>query len=227
MTVIITGTSSGLGRSLVHSFNKKGYETIGISRSKTPETDYICDFRSDEEITKTFKQVLLDIDKIDYLVLNAGILGEIKKATKIDNADLLNVFQVNLFSNKKILDLVLNSSVELKRVIFISSGASIKAYDGWLSYCLTKGALNNLASCYAMENSGTHFLSLAPGVIQTKMQDVIVKNSEQKFSSILKFKNLYGKNPTPDIVANKIVDNLSTLSAIESGAYFDLRDIND
>ena len=46
-------------------------------------------------------------------------------------------------------------------------------------------------------------------------------------SSILKFKNLYGKNPTPDIVANKIVDNLSTLSTIESGTYFDLRDVND
>ena len=112
MTVIITGTSSGLGRSLVHSFSKKGYETIGISRSKTPETDYVCDFRSDDEIIKTFKQVLLGIDKIDYLVLNAGTLGEIKKAAKIDNADLLNVFQVNLFSSKKILDLVMNSSVD-------------------------------------------------------------------------------------------------------------------
>ena len=227
MKAVITGTSSGLGKSLVTAFKRVGYETIGISRSKSPETDYLCNFQSNEQIKQTFEKLLSDTKSIDYLILNAGILGTIEKASKINNLELAETFQVNLFSNKLMLDLIINSNTELKNVILISSGASLKAYDGWLSYCLTKSCINQLSRCYALENPSTKFLSLAPGIIQTKMQDQIIKNSELLFSSISKFKSLYNKNPTPDFIANKIVNNLHALRQLESGDYFDLRSIDD
>jgi len=229
MKVIITGTSSGLGKSLVNQFLELGHETIGISRSKSKETNYICDFNSDENIKNTFNQIVVDnFDKpIDYLFLNAGILGDIEKATKIKNKNLQEALQVNLFANKLIIDIFLNSEIEVKNIIAISSGASIKAYDGWLSYCLSKAALNQLIRCYAIENTNINFLSLAPGIIQTKMQDQIVKNPTAKFSSIKKFKDLYGKNPSSKEIADKIIKNLDMLADQKSGSFFDLRDIND
>jgi NAD(P)-dependent dehydrogenase (short-subunit alcohol dehydrogenase family) len=227
MVVLVTGTSSGLGCSLVKQFKKLGHKTIGVSKSKSPETDHVCNLLFENDINKTFKNIIANNDRIDYLILNAGILGKIKKAKYITNTELNNVFKVNLFSNKLILDLVLNSQIQIKNVIFISSGASLKAYDGWLSYCLTKASLNQLSKCYAIENKEIKFISLAPGIIQTKMQDEIIANSEDSFTSISKFKDLYGKNPSPDFIANKIVNNLEIINNIKSGEYFDLRTIDD
>jgi NAD(P)-dependent dehydrogenase (short-subunit alcohol dehydrogenase family) len=227
MRAVITGTSSGLGQSLVKKLRESGYETIGISKSPSPETDYICNLQLSDNIRGVFNDLIPRINTVDYLILNAGVLGKIDKANEINEKDLFNVFQVNLFSNKLILDLLINSPVDIKNVILISSGASLKAYDGWISYCLTKSALNQLARCYALENDNIKFISLAPGIIQTKMQDEIIINSEDRFTSISKFKGLYGKNPTPDFIANKIIKNLENFRNLESGQYFDLREIND
>ena len=227
MRVLITGSSSGLGKHLVRNFLDIGCNTIGISRSKSEETDYVCNFKSSESIRETLNVALRDVDKIDYLFLNAGTLGTIEKAAKVCNEELATVFQVNLFANKLILDTIINSPIRLNKVILISSGASLKAYDGWLSYCLTKAALNQLARCYAIENSDIKFISLAPGIIQTKMQDQIIKSSSEVFSSISKFKDLYGKNPTPNAIAKKIIKNLDNLDSLDSGSYFDLRSIDD
>lgn len=227
MRAIITGSSSGLGKSLVKRFKKSGYKTIGISKSESPETDYICNLLFEKDIEKVLEDISSNIDSIDYLILNAGVLGKIEKAIKVSNDQLLSTFKINLFSNKTILDFIIKSHIHVKNVIFISSGASLKAYDGWLSYCLTKASLNQLSKCYALENKDIKFLSLAPGIIQTKMQDEIISNSEDEFSSISKFKSLYGKNPTPDFIADKIIKNLEEISKIKSGDYFDLRQIND
>jgi benzil reductase ((S)-benzoin forming) len=227
MRVLVTGSSSGLGKCLVRNFLDIGCDTIGISRTKSEETDYICNFESNENIKTTLSKALMGLDKIDYLFLNAGTLGNIAKAASIDNDDLMNVFQINLFANKVILDTIINSHVSVNNVILISSGASLKAYDGWLSYCLTKASLNQLGRCYAIENSDIRFISLAPGIIQTKMQDQIIESSSELFSSISKFKELYGKNPTPDAIAKKIIENLDRLEALDSGSYFDLRSIDD
>jgi NAD(P)-dependent dehydrogenase (short-subunit alcohol dehydrogenase family) len=229
MKVIITGTSSGLGKSLAKKFSELGHETIGISRSNSKETNYICDFSSDENIKNTFIELASNNlgQSIDYLFLNAGILGDIEKAAKIKNKNLQESLQINLFANKLIIDTFLNFEIEVKNIIAISSGASIKAYDGWLSYCLSKAALNQLIRCYAIENTNINFLSLAPGIIQTKMQDQIIKNPSEKFSSIKKFKDLYGKNPSSKEIANKIIKNLDVLTNQKSGSFFDLRDIND
>jgi|ETNvirenome_6_85_1030632.scaffolds.fasta_scaffold02854_3 benzil reductase ((S)-benzoin forming) len=229
MKVIITGTSSGLGKALANQFVELGHETIGISRSNSKETKYVCDLSEDRNIKNTLSKITTEYanKSIEYLFLNAGVLGDIKKASKVENKELQEALQVNLFANKLIIDTFLNSKVKVKNIIMISSGASIKAYDGWLSYCLSKAALNQLARCYAIENTDINFLSLAPGIIQTKMQDKIIEYSTEKFSSIKKFKDLYGKNPSPEEIANKVIRSLGTLNKQKSGSFFDLRSIDD
>jgi len=227
MKIVITGSSAGLGKSLYQKFKSNGHDVVGISRSESSTTDLLCDLSRLEEVNFTFNSVSKENDVIDYLFLNAGVLGKINKANEINQSDLIDALQINVLSNKAILDTLINHKVTIKNVIAISSGASNKAYDGWLMYCLSKSALNQLISCYAIENKDIHFLSLAPGIMQTKMQDLIVKYDSNKFSSIEKFKSLYGYNDTPDKIAHKIFMNLERFSSIESGRFFDLRDIRD
>ena len=86
-------------------------------------------------------------------------------------------------------------------------------------------ALKQLISCYALENKNIHFLSLAPGVIKTKMQDYLLEQDATKFSSLKKFHEIYNSIPGPDTTASKMFDNLEFLNNLESGTFFDLREI--
>ena len=70
-------------------------------------------------------------------------------------------------------------------VIGISSGAAQKAYDGWLSYCITKAAFKQMISCYALENTQTHFASVSPGPVKTKMQETLRGVDYNKFESLI------------------------------------------
>ena len=154
------------------------------------------------------------------------MLGKLDKQCNLSTKDYNEIFNVNVFSNKVLLDVVMKKC-DVKNVIGISSGAALKTYFGWSLYCSSKAAFRQLISSYADEFSETRFLSLAPGIIKTKMQDIIYSYDENKIPSIKKFKNLYEKMDTPEIIASKIVECLDKLKQVSSGEYFDLRNIAD
>jgi benzil reductase ((S)-benzoin forming) len=222
--ILITGTSSGLGLELAKQLSVK-YNVFGISRSRTELNIYqaICDLSKIENIESTLDRLLFDAN-IDTVIFNASALGELKIAQKINYSELKYLFDLNFFSIKIILDYLLKNQ-KLKRVITISSGASIKPYYGWFSYCTTKAALNHLISCYAIENKDIKFISLAPGHIKSKMQDYISTIDSREIPSVKKFQETYDNMPSPKNVAAKILFKMDDILSFESGSFVDLRDL--
>jgi benzil reductase ((S)-benzoin forming) len=103
-----------------------------------------------------------------------------------------------------------------KTIVNISSGAGRNPYDGWATYCSTKAGLDMFSMSVAKElnlngNSATRIFSIAPGVIDTQMQEEIRNTEEAKFSSVQRFKNLHEDNQllSAEFVAKKIVHFLS------------------
>ena len=226
MNILITGTSSGLGYELAKQFSLEGHNVYGMSRKKSDLQikQAQVDFINPQSIVVSMDN-LIDVDKIDLVILNAGQLGEINKTNNIKINQFNDIFNVNVLSNKVIIDWLLNHNINIKNIIGISTGASLKAYYGWSLYCASKAAFKQLLSTYAYEEPNIHFLSLAPGIIKTKMQEYIYKIDSSKIPSVKKFKDMFNTMYTADIVANKIINNLSYFSELESGDYFDLRNI--
>ena len=56
------------------------------------------------------------------------------------------------------------------RIILVSSGAAVSAYQGWGCYGATKAVLNHLALTLAVEEPDVTTISLRPGVVDTEMQ---------------------------------------------------------
>ncbi len=80
-TVLITGTSSGIGKATVLEFAKMGWNVIATQRNPEKEIDfnkfpnvkmYPLDVTNLESIKQTFSQVEKDYEKIDVVVNNAG-----------------------------------------------------------------------------------------------------------------------------------------------------------
>lgn len=70
------------------------------------------------------------------------------------------------------------------RIVLVSSGASITAYQGWGCYGATKAVLNHLALTLSVEEPDITTLSIRPGVVDTEMQrdirEVHAENMSEK-----------------------------------------------
>ena len=109
-SVIVTGGTRGLGKSLVDHFLKKGFNVSTCSISKEScsalkaanihhqDRLYIqqCDISNNSEVQKFVTNVINLFGKIDVLVNNAGIHVPIEKFYNNDPVDWMNTVNVNL-----------------------------------------------------------------------------------------------------------------------------------
>ena len=225
--ILITGGSSGLGKSLAIFLANNKNQIYCLGRSK-------INYKNIKSVKSNFKNLvdvkkklskLLSTKKLDYVFLNAGILGEIDKIEKIKSIKALEIFKINVLANKEILDFIIKKKIKTKLIIAISSGAALAPKIGWYLYCSSKSAFKFLIESYALENTKIKFINVSPGLIKTKMQSQICKIDEKKISSVKKFKilNQTNKVPSSDKVAKNILANISKFLKKSSGSYVDIR----
>ena len=227
MNILITGHSAGLGKALMRVLKLNGHSVYGISRSASGEVENecICNFSDLGIARKIIPQYLAAIPNLDYVILNAGMLGDITHCRKLSVEQIDYVMRVNVYSNKITIDALLQREAHCKTIIGISSGAALAPKFGWLQYCLTKGAFKMLIETYACEESSIKFLSVAPGIIKTRMQEKILKVDANEIPSVKKFHDMYPNMDTAEVIAKHVFEFLFTCENYESGDFVDLRNI--
>mgnify|MGYP006182865517 FL=1 len=75
----------------------------------------------------------------------------------------------------------------------IGSGASNSAIEGWNTYCSSKAGLAMLSKCVGEEHKDVVSLCIAPGKVDTPMQNDIRFADEKEFPRLKEFQN-YHKN---------------------------------
>jgi len=227
--ILITGISSGIGKALAKTYSNNGYEIYGLSRTKSNEYNHVeCDLEKVYDISYKLSTLLKNVEQIDVVYLNAGVLGNIEYLNKIKLHDLETSFTINTWANKVIIDYLITNNINVKQVVAISSGASQKTYTGWGEYSISKAALNMMIQVYAEENPDIHFLSVSPGPVDTPIQDYINKNIDgRKYKWKKKFSDMKKNNDLPK--ASWVADNLNqimpTLKKYKSGSFLDLRNL--
>ena len=225
--ILITGCSSGLGLALTNYYLQKNYKVFGISRKKPDitNTNFIhksFDLSNISKIKEELSTFILDIKEIDTVFLNAGMLGKIKILSELSIQELNEVYTLNVYANKELLDILMN--LKVKNILVISSGASKNGYKGWGAYSLSKAGVNMLINLYSNEMINTKILALAPGVIKTPMTDYIrFELDENIFPSVKKLNE--GIVQTPEETALKIGNLINKIDEYKSGTYVDIREI--
>lgn len=235
MNILITGTSSGVGYGLSLYYLRRGDVVYGISRSHNEKLDQFSNFHFHsqdlveyDEIAGSLSGFLKGVERLDLVILNAGVVSKINDMKDTSLEEIRRVMDVNVWSNKVFIDALFEVVPEVDQLVGISSGASVSGSRGWNAYSLSKAALNMLIELYASERPQTHFISLAPGIIDTGMQDYIYTIEEkEKFPVVQKLKSLKGtdKMPSPEKAAPGIADAISKLKRFASGSFQDVREI--
>ena len=223
--VCITGVSSGLGHGLAKVLLDDGAKVYGCSR-RTPD-DLILkglhfeslDLSDEKNGSNAFEKLIEPVDHFDLVILNAGKLGQIRDMKEVSLDDLRETMEINVWSNKWILDALHKNTRRIDQVVAISSGASTSGSRGWNGYSLSKAALNMLIKLYAGEQPDTHYTSLAPGLIDTAMQDYLTNLPEDpRFAPLEILKAAKGTDTMPDgeSCARKLIEAFPRLKDLES-----------
>ena len=137
--------------------------------------------------------------------------------------------RVNVWSNKLILDWLIRRQLPVDQIVAISSGAAVNMSYGWGAYSLSKAALNHLIRLYAHEMPATHLVALAPGLVDTAMQDYLCGAVDSiAFPSVQRLKAARGSADMPDprSTAERILGLLGGLKTTQpSGAFIDIRQL--
>ena len=234
MKVIVTGVSKGLGKALVQHYLDAGIEVIGIGRSHNFDhsnfTFIYCDFSSLDQIER-LNIPLINEDII--LFNNAGQIGHVQRLSDQEGYDVAEVLTVNTISPMILSAKVANAMGENHHftLVNISSGAGRGPIPSWSAYCASKAALDMFSLTFYKEEKekgrSIKVYAVAPGVIDTSMQEKIRSINENSFSSIQRFVDLKNNAELlgPEVVVNKIIKLLS-LPYDESTIICSLRDVN-
>jgi short-subunit dehydrogenase len=197
-TIIITGTSSGVGLALGNYFHEKGFLVFGLSRSipaKAHFTTILTDITKEEEVNNAFQQILEKTDRIDLLINNAGrgMVGSVEDATQ---DEILNLFTLNLVSACRIISktLPLMRKAGKGKIINISSIGSVMGLPFRGFYSASKSSLDMVTESlrHELKNTDIEVCTINLGDVHTNIADNRIKS---EISTIYKqdFEKVYDR----------------------------------
>ena len=173
MRVLITGTTSGIGKTIMNHFIELNYEVYTINRKNINNnniTNYVCDLSDINQVQELIKTI--DKLDIDILINNAGA----GYPSKIENISLDSIYyetNLNFLTPYLLIQNIYPKMIKKKygRIINISSISSKRGTPYLYTYSATKAALDSLTQSIAStaSNYGFTINSICPGGIDTNM----------------------------------------------------------
>lgn len=175
--VLITGASSGIGKSIGDFLVQKKYTVYGTSR--TPEKYTASNFpllamevRNITSISEAIQEILKKEGKIDVVINNAGV-GISGALEEIPSVEIKNNFETNFFGPIEVIKAVLPKMRQQKSGLIINI-TSIAGYMGLpyrSVYSASKAALEILTEAIRMEvkQFGIQICNVAPGDFATNI----------------------------------------------------------
>lgn len=240
---LITGTTRGLGKALVASaLRQPNSFVISFSRAvpflRKNRQNIRIDLNDTADIGPSFKRIRFDqlrTGRLTHTVLinNAGVLDPIAPIGDCDDTMLAQNIQVNLIAPLILSRHFFRFSRTFsgrKWIVNLTSGASHSPYYGWSAYGAGKAGLDMATRSIAKEfnsiDPAFSACAVAPGIVDTAMQEQIRACSTRQFEQVDKFLSLKanGALSPPGRVASTLIRFLMD-GRFANGGRYDLREM--
>ena len=201
-TIVITGASRGLGAGLASVWASQGARLALCARTEPSSPDSAVgaltasvDVRDPARVAWFAERVALSLGPIDLWINNAGVLEPIAPLRKVEADELERHLAINVVGVHNGSRSFVGALRQVDRggvLVNISSGAARSAYEGWSAYCAGKAAVDRMTEVLALEerDTGLRAYAVAPGVIDTDMQEMIRGTSAEDFPLVERFREL-------------------------------------
>ena len=202
-TALITGATSGFGRSIALRLAGLGYNLIITGRraerleALTKELQAnasirvlpLCfDVRSNDACTKAIQSLPADFKQIDLLINNAGLAAGASPFQDSDLADFDQMIDTNVKGLLYITKLIVPGMIQQKsgHIINLSSIAGIEVYPSGSVYCATKHAVNAITKGLRIDlvKYGIKVSSVSPGMAETEFSIIRYHGDEEKAKAV-------------------------------------------
>ena len=231
-TALITGANRGIGLAIMELFAKNGADIWACTRKENEKfTKLITDFReqyginirplyfdlSDSDaINFTLKTLVVNKEKIDVLINNAGVAhGGFLQMTPISK--IKEIFEINFFSQVLVIQSIAKIMMKQKSgsIVNITSIAGIDSNPGYSAYGSSKAALNFITKTLSKElisyNIRTN--AIAPGLTGTEMAGFM----DEKAKNAMISSSAMNRLAEPNDIASSALFLASDLSSFVNG----------
>lgn len=236
---IVTGASKGIGLELLIQLRDRGERVIGIARTNPDglEDFILTDLSNTDCLEVLMKEIVLEnLPKSSAFTLinNAGIVDPIGLIGTVESKMIIEALAVNLAAPMVASNAFISSLKDFegqKKIINISSGAGRSAYEGWGVYCSTKAGLDHFTRVMAIEQESANYpvdvVSIAPGIIDTGMQETIRSSGEDNFPLLGRFIDYkeQGQLSSAEETASKLIAFMDRDDFRELGPIADIRQL--
>jgi nucleotide sugar dehydrogenase len=188
MNLVLTGSSSGIGRALAVRLLAGGHRVWGLARSD--QSDFVaqhagkfsasrCDVANWSDVESAAAEVAAAWPHVDGLITCAGLQGEIGRAVVADPAKWSATVRANLdgtFFALRAFDALLARTPRRAKVVCFSGGGATKARANFSAYGAAKTAVVRFVETIAKEESARalDINALAPGAINTRLTEEVL-----------------------------------------------------
>jgi benzil reductase ((S)-benzoin forming) len=238
---LITGTTRGIGKALVASaLRQPDSFVVSLSRAapflRGNHQNIHIDLNDTGDIGPALTRIHIAQHQAGrltrtVLINNAGVLDPVAPIADCDDRLLARNIQVNLIAPLILARHFYHFSKAFagrKWIVNITSGASRKPYYGWSAYGAAKAGLDMATRAMALEFSRIDpafaVCAVAPGTVDTAMQEKIRNCSAGQFEQVDKFLKLKanGALASPRHTAASLI-RLLMEERLTNGGRYDLR----
>lgn len=204
MHILLTGSSSGIGRALAERLLSRGHHVWGLARSD--QSDFAaqhanfhfsrCDVSSWPDVQRAAAEVTGTFPRLDALVTAAGLQGEIGRALTADPLNWSATLRANLdgtfYALRAFADLLVpaaassaslaSTSSRRAKIVCFSGGGATKPRTNFSAYGVAKTGVVRLVETIAEEERerALDINALAPGAINTRLTDEVLALGPEK-----------------------------------------------
>ncbi|KAF2748027.1 NAD(P)-binding protein, partial [Sporormia fimetaria CBS 119925] len=187
--------SSGIGEAIAHYLLSRSHKLVLVSRtqsaleklkSRYPDgVEVLAGDLSDFSLgAKAVERAISRWNQLDGVIVNHGTLDPVKRIADVTAEEWRKGFDINAFSAIALISPALPHLRRTNgRILLVSSGAALGAYQGWGAYGASKAVLNHLAMTLTVEEPDVTSISIRPGVVDTEMQREIREEHHTRMSS--------------------------------------------
>lgn len=231
LTIIITGTSAGIGFTLAEFFGKKGHHVFGLSRKKT-ESDYFTSISTDvtdrKQIDAAIAEIIKSGNTIDVLINNAGIgmVGPVEDSTQ---EEILKLFNLNLVGAVQMMSAVLPMMRQQRygKIINISSIGSEMGLPFRGFYSASKSALDKVTEAiryevapWKIEVCSLHLGDIKTKIAESRVKTTVSKEYEKTFNTVYQLMNSHVDHGTSPLEVAMYIEKLLQKKSWKVHYYF-------
>jgi short-subunit dehydrogenase len=231
MTILITGTSSGIGFALAEYFGQRGHIVFGLSRKKVESIFFetiITDVTDNFQVQNVIAEILRTESQIDLLINNAGMgmVGSVEDSTQ---DEILKLFNLNVVGSVQVMNAVLPKMRAQKsgRIINISSIGSEMGLPFRGFYSASKSALDKITeairyevSPWKIEVCALHLGDVKTNIAENRVQTKVSEPYQKIFEKVYHIMNSHVNEGKEAIEVAEFIEKLIYKKSWKGHYYF-------